>query len=149
MVYVTVMQPPMYRQMTVEELLFGTERSAVINDNTANTRTQSYEVLPARFSTLCNINRLIRRLSEFNASTEHLRSQDRASLYRTFHIPKSSGHGFRRIDAPCDELMNALRTLKNIFESDFHALYHTSAFAYIKHRSTLDAMKRHQANECK
>ena len=80
MVYVTVMQPPMYRQMTVEELLFGTERSAVINDNTANTRTQSYEVLPARFSTLCNVNRLIRRLSEFNASTEHLRSQDRASL---------------------------------------------------------------------
>ena len=149
MVYVTVMQPPMYRQMTVEELLFGTERSAVINDNTANTRTQSYEVLPVRFSTLCNVNRLIRRLSEFNASTEHLRSQDRASLYRTFHIPKSSGHGFRRIDAPCDELMNALRTLKNIFESDFHALYHTSAFAYIKHRSTLDAMKRHQANESK
>lgn len=149
MVYVTVMQPPMYRQMTVEELLFGDERSTVINDNTANTRTQVYEVLPARFSSLCNVNRLINRLIEFNASTEHLRSQDRASLYRTFHIPKSSGHGFRRIDAPNDELMNALRTLKNIFDSDFHALYHTSAFAYIKHRSTLDAMKRHQANESK
>ena len=149
MVYVTVMQPPMYRQMSIEELLFGTERPAVINDNTANTRTQAYETLPVRFLTLCNVNRLISRLSEFNAATEHLRSQDRASLYKTFHIPKKSGHGFRRIDAPCDELMNALRTLKNIFESDFHALYHTSAFAYIKHRSTLDAMKRHQANESK
>ena len=149
MVYVTVMQPPMYRQMTVEELLFGAERSAVINDNTANTRTQSYENLPARFLTLCNVNRLINRLAEFNAATEHLRSQDRASLYRTFHIPKSSGHGFRRIDAPNDELMAALRTLKTIFESDFHALYHTSAFAYIKHRCTIDAVKRHQANESK
>lgn len=149
MVYVTVMQPPMYRQMTVEELLFGAERSAVINDNTANTRTQSYENLPARFLTLCNVNRLINRLAEFNAATEHLRSQDRASLYRTFHIPKSSGHGFRRIDAPNDELMGALRTLKNILENDFHGLYHTSAFAYIKHRCTIDAVKRHQANESK
>lgn len=149
MVYVTVMQPPMYRQMTVEELLFGAERSAVINDNTANTRTQSYENLPARFLTLCNVNRLINRLAEFNVATEHLRSQDRESLYRTFHIPKSSGHGFRRIDAPNDELMGALRTLKNILENDFHGLYHTSAFAYIKHRCTIDAVKRHQANESK
>ena len=149
MVYVTVMQPPMYRQMSIEELLFGAERSAVINDNTANTRTQSYENLPARFLTLCNVNRLINRLAEFNAATEHLRSQDRESLYRTFHIPKSSGHGFRRIDAPNDELMGALRTLKNILENDFHGLYHTSAFAYIKHRCTIDAVKRHQANESK
>lgn len=149
MVYVTVMQPPMYRQMSIEELLFDRERSAVINDNTANTRTQSYENLPARFMTVCNVNRLISRLTEFNAATEHLRSQDRASLYRTFYIPKSSGHGFRRIDAPNDELMSALRTLKNILEKDFHGLYHTSAFAYIKHRCTIDAVKRHQANESK
>lgn len=149
MVYVTVMQPPMYRQMSIEELLFGIERPAVINDNTANTRTQAYEDLPARLLTLCNVNRLISRLIEFNAATEHLRSQDRASLYKTFYIPKNSGHGFRRIDAPNDELMAALRTLKTIFESDFHALYHTSAFAYIKHRCTIDAVKRHQANESK
>lgn len=149
MVYVTVMQPPMYRQMSIEELLFGSEHSAVINDSTANTRTQVYEVLPARFLTLCNVNRLIDILSEFNAATEHLRSKDRSSLYKTFHIPKSSGHGFRRIDAPNDELMVALRTLKTIFERDFNALYHTSAFAYIKHRCTIDAVKRHQANESK
>ena len=149
MVYVTVMQPPMYRQMSIEELLFGSDRPAVINDNTANTRTQAYENLPARFLTLCNVNRLIGRLSEFNAATEHLRSQDRASLYKTFFIPKSSGHGFRRIDAPNDELMEALRVLKSVLENDFHALYHTSAFAYVKHRSTIDAVKRHQANESK
>lgn len=147
MVYVTVMQPPMYRQMSIEELLFGTDRPAVINDSTANTRTQVYENLPARFMTVCNVNHLTDRLREFNAATEHLRSQDRASLYETFYIPKSSGHGLRRIDAPNDELMGALRTLKNIFENDFHALYHTSAFAYIKHRCTIDAVKRHQANE--
>jgi len=53
----------------------------------------------------------------------------------------------RRIDAPNDELKTLLNTLKGIFEDDFHALYHTSAFAYIKHRSTIDAVKRHQQNE--
>lgn len=149
MVYVTVMQPPMYRQMSIEELLFGTERPVVINDNVSNTRTQAYEVLPARFLSLCNVNGLINRLIEFNAATEYLRSQDKASLYKTFYIPKSSGHGFRRIDAPNDGLMEALRVLKNILENDFHALYHTSAFAYVKHRCTIDAVKRHQANESK
>ena len=45
--------------------------------------------------------------------------------------------------------MEALRKLKIIFEEDFHALYHTSAFAYIKNRCTVDAVKRHQANESK
>ena len=53
MVYVTVMQSPMYRQMSVEELLFGSANSAVINDNTANTRTQAYENLPIKFLSLC------------------------------------------------------------------------------------------------
>ena len=54
---------------------------------------------------------------------------------------------FRRIDAPKDELMLELRKLKAIFENDFKVLYHTSAFAYIKRRSTLDAVKKHQENE--
>ena len=45
--------------------------------------------------------------------------------------------------------MDALRRLKTIFEEDCGAdlLYHTSAFAYIKHRCTVDAVKRHQQNE--
>lgn len=55
----------------------------------------------------------------------------------------------RRIDAPKDELKGVLYQLKSIFEEMFGALYHTSAFAYIKNRSTLDALKRHQSNESK
>ncbi len=55
----------------------------------------------------------------------------------------------RRIDAPKDELKGVLYRLKSIFEDQFGALYHTSAFAYIKNRSTLDAVKRHQSNESK
>lgn len=62
-------------------------------------------------------------------------------------LEKILSPAYRKIDAPVDELKNALRNLKTIFEKDFHALYHTSAFAYVKGRSTLDAVKRHQANE--
>lgn len=149
MVYVTVMQPPMYRQISIEELLFGSERSAVINYNTANTRTHVYEELPDEISRACNVGRLIRKLCEFNATTNNLREVERAELYKTFHIPKKSGRGFRRIDAPNTELTVALRTLKTILEDDFHGLYHTSAFAYVRHRCTVDAVKRHQANNSK
>lgn len=147
MVYITVMQPPMYRQMTIEELLFGTNQPVVVNKSESNTRTQVYAELPERLKRLCHVNRLITRLEEFNAATENIRSQERSKMYHTFYVPKSSGHGYRRIDAPNEELMAALRNLKTIFENDFHALYHTSAFAYVRHRCTIDSIKRHQANE--
>ena len=45
--------------------------------------------------------------------------------------------------------MDALRRQKTMYEEDFHVLYHTSAFAYIKHRCTVDAVKRHQSNQSK
>ena len=150
MVYITVKQPVMYRQMSLEELLFSDNgKSIVINSNESNTRTTRYEVLHPRFQSLSNVEKLTAILEEFNRSTEDLRTANREKLYTTFHVPKKSGHGYRRIDAPCSELMEALRKLKIIFEEDFHALYHTSAFAYIKNRCTVDAVKRHQANESK
>lgn len=150
MVYITVKQPVMYRQMTLEELLFSdTSKSIVVNSNESNTRTNRYETLHPRFLNLVNTTKLIDILEEFNSSVSELRNANREKLYTTFHVPKKSGHGYRRIDAPCGELMEALRKLKLIFENDFHALYHTSAFAYIKNRCTIDAVKRHQANESK
>ena len=57
--------------------------------------------------------------------------------------------GFRRIDAPTTSLKITLSSLKDLLEVKCGALYHTSAFAYIKERSTLKAMKRHQKNESK
>lgn len=147
MVYITVMQPPMYRQMTIEELLFGMNQPVVINKNVSNTRTQVYDEVPERIQRMCHVNRLVAKLEEFNAATEDIRSKERSKMYHTFYVPKSSGHGYRRIDAPNEALMAALRNLKTIFEDDFHALYHTSAFAYVRHRCTIDSIKRHQANE--
>lgn len=149
MVYITVKQPPMYHQMTLEEFLFQTEPvTTLINNNLTNTRTYELEEVSERFMRKLNprVGTLIAKLDVFNNTTAELRARPRHDLYREFHIPKKSG-GLRKIDAPEPELMDALRRLKTIFEEDFGVLYHTSAFAYVKHRCTIDAVKRHQANE--
>lgn len=150
MFYITVKLPPMYRQMTLEELLFGTGTytQTMINPNSTSTRTYEVERVSDRFLDNFDIPKLVTRLINFNESTEALRSKSRRELYHTFYIPKKRG-GLRKIDAPNPELMDALRQLKTIFEDDFKALYHTNAFSYIKHRSTIDAVKKHQANESK
>ena len=74
------------------------------------------------------------------------------SLYDTFYIPKRSskpGHTkWRRIDSPCDELMDALRMLKGMFEVLMDGCtYHTSAFAYVPHRCPVDAVRKHAKNK--
>ena len=149
MPYITVRQSPMYHQLTLEDLLFKSIcEPATITFNIGNTRTVFVDELPERLRKGTRVNRLIRRLHQFNESTKELRERDRKSLYYSFDIPKKT-RGWRHIDAPNPDLMDALRTLKTIFESDFGALYHTSAFAYIKKRSTIDAVKRHQQNESK
>ena len=146
MTYITVRQSPMYRQMSLEEFLFQDfSRPAVINANMANTRTYCVESVSQRFLDRADLAGLVRALEQFNGTTAALRERDRRSLYHTFYIPKKKG-GLRRIDAPIPELMDALRHLKTIFETEFHALYHTAAFAYVENRCTIDAVKRHQEN---
>lgn len=69
---------------------------------------------------------------------------------------------FRKISAPVPKLYNALNELKSLFEKEFcgntgpneaelpeRSLHHTAAFAYVKHRSTVDAIKKHQQNTSK
>lgn len=149
MVYIVVKQSPMYKQMNIEDLLFGSVcDNLLISKNIGNTKTYCLEDLPEKLHRAINKGALINKLKEFNQSVDHLRMVDRAKLYYSFLIPKKTG-GTRRIDAPNPELMDALRSLKTLFETSFGAkvLYHTSAFAYIEGRSTIDAVKRHQANE--
>lgn len=149
MVYITVMQSPAYHQMTLEEFLFGNgDIRSLINPNTTNTRTYEFEKVSDRFASIFDVDELIGKLKTFNDQYEELREQPRQSLYREFKIPKKS-RGFRTIDAPNQELMDALRRLKTIFEVDFKALYHTSAYAYIKGRSTIKCMQKHQEAESK
>ena len=151
MVYITIKQSPMYHQMSLEDFLFNTtpKQPSYCNRNETNTRTYEVSEVSERFRSKLRFDAdyLISKLRKFNLATEELRKvPNRHDLYHKFYIPKKTG-GLREINAPQPELMEALRTLKTIFETDFGALYHTSAFAYIKGRSTLDAVKRHQANE--
>lgn len=156
MYYVTVMQSPMYHQITLDEFLFGDKKQcSMISSNTANTRTYSMERISDKLYMKTDVIKMLSMIKNFNNAYAYLRDvEDGHSLYYEFYIPKKSG-GLRKIDAPEEDLMGALRTLKAIFEEGFYnkdirnALYHTSAFAYVKNRSTLDAVKRHQSNESK
>lgn len=152
MFYITTHQSPRYHQMTLEELLFQEFDPAKYQGIAKpdyivfDTRTYMAKNISPKLREAVSVPDLVERLRQFNTQYEPLFKADRASLYETFHIPKRSG-GLRRIDAPKPELMEALRVLKGILEHDFHALYHTSAFAYIKKRSTISAVKRHQNNQ--
>ena len=147
MIYVTVKQPPVYHQMSLEEYLFDLpSRPVYARGDCTTTRTYEYVNLTERVKNFANVRKLTESLSAFNKETERLRSAPRKSLYYEFYIPKKTG-GLRRIDAPNEELKRALRDLKKIFEREFGALYHTSAFAYVPGRSTISAMERHRDNE--
>jgi len=149
MPYITIKQPPKYYQMTFEDIMAGIDDlSKHVMPNVSGTRTYWVDYPNQRLLENTDTQRMLDVLKIFNHSKEALFAQDRASLYHTFHIPKSSG-GLRRIDAPQPELMNALRELKTLFETHMFALYHTTAFAYVRGRSTIDALKRHQRNESK
>ena len=149
MVYITTKYAPVQHQMTIEELFSNrsVERPQSRRSMTA-TRTVRVDEASDRLRDSIDVTYLIGRLREFNEQTKALREQDRDSLYTTFYVPKRSG-GLRQIDAPCPELMDALRVLRRILTEDFRALYHTSAYAYIGGRCTVDAVKVHQANESK
>ena len=122
--------------------------SKYVYTNTSNTRTYFAERVNPKLLDNTDIGQMIALLHSFNQTHEVLFNEDMSSLYHTFYIPKSSG-GLRRIDAPEQELMNALRQLKVLLEENMFALYHTSVFAYVRGRCTVDAVKRHQQNESK
>ena len=149
MTFITIKQPPVYFQMTFEEIMAGvTDLSKYVQPNITNTRTYWVENPNKRLLENTNIDGMIEQLRRFNRQHQRLFQAGRRDLYHTFHIPKSSG-GLRRIDAPLPDLMNALRDLKTLLETEMFSLYHTTAFAYVRGRSTIDALKRHQRNESK
>lgn len=149
MPYITIKQSPVYYQISFEDMIAGIQDlSKYIMPNVTNTRTYWVEHPNDKLVENTDIDGMIQLLQLFNQSKETLFQTDRTSLYHSFYIPKNSG-GLRRIDAPVPELMNALRELKTLFETHMFALYHTSAFAYVRGRSTIGAVKRHQKNESK
>lgn len=151
MVYITVpLNAQLVKQLTFEEMCFGglDAHNEYRQNLTNNTRTFKTEAVPAQYMSMFNIQALINSLALFNSTTASLREVPRASLYRSYKIPKAKG-GWRPIDEPLPDLMLALDNLSKIFQIEFKALHHTSAFAYAKKRSTYHAVQRHQFNESK
>ena len=147
MFYYTVPQSPIYHQITLEELLSGNVKTAgLVRSNATNTRTTYQKYYDEKKFDVNKIYSLIFSLESFVERHKDLYNyENRHDLYNSFKIPKRSG-GLRQIDAPLPPLMSALTELKDLFELEFGALYHTAAFAYVKGRSTISAIKRHQAN---
>lgn len=145
MPYITIPQSPIYHQLTLDEILSGAVNLGIVRTNETNTRTFFTYKRGDKLYKYEDIADIIQTLSRFTAKYADLYAVDRQTLYHKFYIPKRSG-GLREINAPLDPLMNALRELKDIFENKCHALYHTSAMAYMKGRGTIDAVKRHQQN---
>lgn len=150
MIYITQKASPRFQHYTLEDFLSEEKefvsRAPVYNEN--NTRTIVVDALNDRYRFLAAATAKTAELAAFNARWEKLRQVPRHDLYESFCIPKKSG-GLRRINAPLPDLKAALTELKSILETSFNArwLYHTAAFAYIKNRCTIDAVKRHQQND--
>lgn len=149
MPYITIKLRPKEQQISFDDILNGIQESVFDrdNENTHDTRTDFKERTPEKILERTDILEMINTLRNFNSKYKHLiETEDKSTLYRSFKIPKRSG-GLRQIDAPQEELMAALKELKYIFENKLFASYHTSAFAYVKGRSTIDAVRRHQRNK--
>ena len=149
MTYITVKQHRKPRQLTWEDVIAD---DIILNDftmdnsNATATITKKYDIVNESVLSRIDVNGMIRWLKQFNRENESLFEANRNSLYYSFKIPKSTG-GFRQIDAPCDELQNQLQRLSSFITDTCGVLYHTSAFAYIKGRSIVDCLKKHQKNE--
>ena len=150
MPFITIPIHPKQQQLTFEDILFGAVKKQTFNPKDkqlGNTKTVFKTVTYQHMLENCKFPDMLKAIKDFNQKYDHLINiDDKSRLYDSFSIPKKSG-GLRQIDAPQEELKDALRELKNILQNDFYALHHTTAFAYIKGRSTIDAIKRHQSND--
>lgn len=148
MIYVTVRQKIKEKQINWLDLI-GEEEIPVSDFSScgsAGTITRMLNEATPELLRKINVEEMINVLKRFNDSHENLFKADRKTLYRHFSIPKKTG-GLRPIDAPCDELQNALDELRIILTEKFGVLYHTAAFAYIPGRSTIQNVHKHQVNE--
>lgn len=149
MPYVTVRQSKPFHQLSFEDVFLGAEATQQYPEfkrDTSGTITRFIKFPKTSDIIHADIPQKIALLEMFNDRWDKLFHENRLTLYHTFYIPKHSG-GVRKIDEPNPELMTALRELRTIFQDKMGALYHTAAFAYVEGRSTIDAIKRHQANQ--
>lgn len=149
MPYVVTYKPPKGKEISLDQILFcETDYTSLHKQRVyPGTVTRHYDSLPHGLYRAAEIRRLIAKLSDLPLIKAYYPS-DMRGQYRTFTIPKRSG-GQRTICEPCPRLYQDQVNLRTLFEKDFSALYHTTAFAYCKGRSIIHCIKRHQANKSK
>ena len=156
MPYIVTPMEPKFHQVTWEELLEGyvePEKFEPVQNAPSSTRTVFLNQVNDKTLARYDIPKMIVWLREFNGKYAALIAAPKEELYRTFYIPKSgidpaTGRPkMRRIDEPNPELKKAQKELRTLLEDKFGALYHTSAFAYIRKRCVINAIQRHQANQ--
>lgn len=128
--------------------IYVTENQSLLCAKPVFKTTKVNSLNQQNLNTKIRVQDLITILEQFNHNNRDLFQAKRADLYNTFFIPKSNG-GLRRIDAPNPEISEALKYLKATFETYFTTYAHDSAYAYVKGRCTVDAVKRHQSNQSK
>jgi retron-type reverse transcriptase len=136
------------RQLSWEDVLmekYSMNDLTLDKSNSTATITRKFETISDDILRKINVYGMVRWLVRFNEESEELFKAERARLYTSFKIPKNTG-GFRQIDAPCEKLQDQLRKLARFISDDCGVLYHTSAFAYIKGRSIMDCVTKHQKN---
>lgn len=148
MYYITTRQRKRERQISWLDLLNDSVPDYDFNQQkgSAGTITRAVETINPELLQKINVDWMISVLKQFNEMHNDLITADKRTLYRHFTIPKRTG-GLRPIDAPVEILQEALRSLKIILSEKFGLLYHTAAYAYINNRSTVQEVRKHQANE--
>lgn len=150
-VYLVTKQPDRYQQTVLWDVLLDdlTDVSAPRRApyNPSNTHTyhiaDDWRYISKGIRIIRDINA---SLQSFNERWADLIDTDLSKHYHTYKIPKHSG-GLREINEPDTRLMTAQYELKALLEGECGLLYHTSAYAYVKGRCTVDAVRKHQANE--
>ena len=90
MVYITVMQSPIYHQMTLEEFLFQNfQAQTILNTNVSNTRTYAYETVSEHFTSRIDTDALIRKLVRFNDQTRRFAHKNAVLCMKHSTSPKS------------------------------------------------------------
>lgn len=126
---------PTIQQLSIDDLYNGIIPETTQTDEHV-LRTIRVETVPRSWLNNCDrFNSVISNFLELNEGVE--------ITYTEYRIPKHSG-GYRTISAPSEELKETLRELQKILER-WGAYAHTSAYAYVKNRTCLDAIKQHQS----
>jgi len=148
MIYSVQPKTPKKYYPTMTDILFDVEFRVPVGEDVKNsTKTSAHR--GENYVVDFDVKRFISDLKDFVSRKENLYTVPRRSLYDSFTIPKKSG-GLRRIDAPNLELSAALTELRDIFRISIgDYFHHTCAFAYVKDRCTVDAVKIHQKAESK